>query len=76
MLGSAILCFLRHSRKYLARTYVNLDSYSYETQASSWCLHAAQLKWIHRVDRSHENLQLTQDDCNSRTHEVTPMRKS
>ena len=38
MLGSAILCFLRHRGKYLSRTYVDLDSYSYETQASNWCL--------------------------------------
>ena len=39
MLGSAILCLLRHRGKYLSRTYVDLDSYSYETQASNWCLH-------------------------------------
>ena len=69
MQRSVILCLLRHRGKYSTRTSLDLDSYSHETQASSWYLNR---RSTNEMDPSHGSLAdlATEDDCNSRTHQV------
>ena len=59
-----------HRGKYLASSYLDPDSYSYETQGTNCCLNTAQHKWnAKKRAPSHGSLAwdlATEDGCNSR----------